>query len=68
LPHVALRFICRQVVFGTADLVHAMHKSPLVAACTMLGIVPALAANGFNLTFSNLGSLGPLLPHWRAGV
>lgn len=58
---VGLHFIRRQVGFHWTDLIHAMGKSALVAACTMLGTVPALAANGFDLTFSILGFLGTAL-------
>jgi O-antigen/teichoic acid export membrane protein len=52
---VALCFIRRRVGFRPADLVRATCKSALVAACTILGIVPTLAANGFDLAISHLG-------------
>jgi len=68
---VVLYFITRRLDIGAADLLGAMRKSAIVAAASALGVMAAVALNGFDLRVSMLGFVGAAvgaLIGWWSGL
>jgi hypothetical protein len=58
---VALHFIRSRIGFRWSELVRAVRKSAVVAACTVLFMGAAMAANDFRLSISTGGFLSAAL-------